>query len=90
MKQLFYHSKPGGPRVTVAAIVDGNSVRFGVSRCSKRDQFFKKKGRYISLGRATKSPYLTLQAPTHPKWFIETALMIVDTVKHNPELVNSR
>ena len=37
---------------TVAAVVDGDEMRFGLSECSVNDAFSKKKGRTIAEGRA--------------------------------------
>ena len=63
MKNLFYHSphRDGEKRFTIAAVVDGNNMSFGVSACSHRDNFKKKTGRAISLGRASKKPYFNLE-----------------------------
>src|SRR5271157_442303 len=38
--------------VTVAVIWDGNDRYMGVSECSDNDQFSRKKGRTIAIGRA--------------------------------------
>ena len=37
---------------TIAAVVDGYEMRFGLSECSVNDAFNKKKGRTIAEGRA--------------------------------------
>lgn len=39
--------------VTVAVVLFGGASRWGVARCSSRDNFSKKLGRVISEGRAT-------------------------------------
>lgn len=50
----FYHSKEN-PRVTIAGTYVDGHLYLGAARCSRKDQFCKKKGRYISAGRAIKA-----------------------------------
>jgi len=52
------HSKfdQKGRRVTIAVQVKADELRFGLSTCSTKDQFSKKKGRQIAIGRAQKKP----------------------------------
>lgn len=88
MKKLFFHSKTT-PRVTVAGIIKDDQISFGVSRCSTKDQFFKKKGRHIAEGRATKTPFATFPAPEKElcQWFVNAATSIVKQIEHHPELI---
>ena len=49
---IRYGRKNGQPKNTLYTIQDGNYIYFGISRCSKHDQFSKQHGRYIAEGRA--------------------------------------
>ena len=57
-RPYFFHSAivEGKHRVTIAGIVEGNELKIGASACSPKDNFSKKIGRSIALGRATKKP----------------------------------
>jgi hypothetical protein len=91
---LIYHSSHTSPvRVTVLAKIEGNAVRFGVSRCSRHDQFVKKTGRLIAEGRADRNPYREVKLPiVEPisEWFIRNAQEIEEEVIPNPERINRR
>lgn len=93
MNQLIFHSRVtegNKARVTVAAILDGEIARFGVSRCSANDQFVKKVGAQRAIGRARSSkPFTTQPVPKEGlcKWFTETAKSISDKVVEEPRLV---
>lgn len=57
MFMLYYHSKNlKKRRITVCGIINEGVISFGVSRCSKKDNFVKSKGRLISQGRAETVP----------------------------------
>ena len=91
MKQVFYHhSKPdiNQPlrkhviqRVTIAGVVVGEKMNFGISRCSSSEQFSREKGRKIAGGRARKKPCwtinLTVDEP-NGKQFIKTATKLIE------------
>jgi len=68
-KNYFMHPLVNGVRFTICGIydVESTTMKFGVARCSKKDQFSKKKGRLISEGRATKSPIFILKTPPETK-----------------------
>lgn len=98
MKALFYHSPFEGnkkPRVTVCGLVQENngrddvSVSVGLSRCSEKDQFSKKKGRLIAIGRAFKNPVsnFTASKGTELKKFHEVASLLADEVIYHPDYV---
>lgn len=50
-------------RVTVAGVIVDGSLRLGVSRCSPRDQFSRKKGRVVAEARARVRPSRVLALP---------------------------
>lgn len=90
--QFTFHSKghPGQVRVTVAAVVEQGEAKFGVSRCSTKDQFVRKIGRERALERAVQKPLFKFRVPTtheHIKWFVENAKFIAEQVKLNPAMV---
>ena len=98
MKALFYHSPFKGnkePRVTVCGLVQENlgrddvSVSIGLSRCSEKDPFNKKKGRVIAVGRAMKNPtsHFVVSKGTELKKFYNVAESLADEVIHHPEYV---
>lgn len=51
------------PRVTVAGIVKDNTLRLGISRCSIKDNFSKKHGRFVAQERAEKRPSRIVEIP---------------------------
>lgn len=81
-KSIYYHHSvavQGQPRVTVAGLVIGKLMLFGVSKCSKKDQFEKAHGRKIAVGRAKKKPIVTLELTDNEpvgKQFIKEALKL--------------
>lgn len=90
---LIYHSKPTSPvRVTVLAKIENGTAKFGVSRCSRHDQFVKKTGRHIADGRADKNPYRQIPTPdgSLSKWFIANAQEIEAEVIFHPDRINRR
>ena len=93
MNQLIFHSRVtegNKARVTVAAILDGQVARFGVSRCSENDQFVKKVGAQRAIGRAKSSkPFATQPVPKEGlcKWFTSFAKEVADKVVEEPRLV---
>lgn len=91
MSELFYHSRTV-PRVTIAAVIDGQRVKFGAARCGTNDQFNKKLGRQIALGRARKSPYgiQTLPPENFSKWFHSIAGEIIREVQADARLLTSK
>lgn len=44
-------------RVTISALVEGNSMKLGASICAANDNFTKQLGRKIAQGRAVKRPF---------------------------------
>lgn len=54
METLYCHSAnvAGKPRITVAGIVSDDTLRVGISRCSHKDVYIKKKGNVMAQGRA--------------------------------------
>jgi hypothetical protein len=90
---LIYHSKSNSPvRVTVLAKIEGDTAKFGVSRCSHRDQFVRKTGRTIAEGRAERNPFRQIPVPTGTlsEWFIHNAQEIEEEVALHPERINRR
>lgn len=70
MKKFFYYHSPkakvvkGEPvakakRFTVAGVLEDKRISLAASACSKNDQFNKKIGRSIALGRALVMPHST-------------------------------
>ena len=54
MQTIYVHSKTNnGRRFTLAGVIDGNMMEVGLAVCSPQDQFCKKIGRIIALGRVT-------------------------------------
>lgn len=51
------------PRYTIVARINGETFNVGVSRCSSRDHYHKKKGAAIAEGRAEKRPFETIGLP---------------------------
>lgn len=92
MNKLFFHTKPAKntSRITVAAIIENGTVKFGVSRCSAKDSFVKKQGRMIASGRALKKPFTITPSPEANliPWFVGKAKEIAFNVEHNPQLVH--
>lgn len=83
---FLYGSKNAGKknkeqrRVTIAAFVNDNVLFFGKSECSPKDQFTKKKGRAIALGRARKAPMNKVEINDNHvvgKIFIEVAKELI-------------
>lgn len=66
--EFFFHSEDLGPkerRACVAAKVDEeNNLVFGIAVCSKGDQYSRKLGRAIAMGRIAKSRLVT-KIPIH-------------------------
>lgn len=85
-KVYFRHSLfvKGKPRVTVAGVITGDTMKIGVARCSHRDSFVKKKGRYIAEARARKSPLASVTLPEDRtklgKFFYEVAEELIPQV----------
>jgi hypothetical protein len=52
---------------TIAAVVDGGSIMVALAQCSKKDQFCRKIGRHIAVGRALKAAKLGFRGgwPAH-------------------------
>lgn len=64
-KTFHFHINPpqkGAPKVSFSGVVEENTnlLSIGLSKCSKNDQFDRKKGRLISTGRAIKSPVMRI------------------------------
>ena len=59
-------NKKANRDVTVAAVIkqtpEGNVLSFGISVCSKKDQFVRSKGRILATGRAMSNHSLTTVA----------------------------
>lgn len=53
-------TRKNGPRLTICGYYnsDENTISFGVSRCSEKDTFNKKKGRELAKYRAISNPYI--------------------------------
>lgn len=54
-------------KVAFAGLVKDNKLQIGISECSEKDIFDKKKGRLIATGRANKKPVLVIDIPTEGK-----------------------
>lgn len=50
----FYSNPAENSRVSVVGQFNGNSLQIAVARCSKKDQFIRRKGRLIAEGRLEK------------------------------------
>lgn len=92
MKHYIFHSPASSVRVTVAAAIEGSFASFGVSRCSKKDQFVKKIGRERALIRAQSDPVIKVRLPKKyiGSWFVTTARGLALTMIVNPELVSTK
>lgn len=68
-KVLYFHSglikgKKKAPfRATAAGVVVDGRLRVGIAKCSPQDQFVKKNGRALAVGRALNDPYTILDIP---------------------------
>lgn len=74
-KTYFRHcpANQKNERLTIGGIYVEGTLKIGVSRCSKKDQFEKRKGREVSIGRATECPILVLNTTTPKKTFCEAS-----------------
>jgi hypothetical protein len=77
-KVYFRHSvyAKNEARVTVAGVIVDGALKLGVSRCSPRDQFSRKKGRTVAEARARVRPSRVVALPTDQpvgKFFFEQA-----------------
>jgi hypothetical protein len=73
-KTMFFHTKPekGKRRCTFAGVIDGQYIRVGIARCSRKDHFQKRLGRAIAEGRAKKTPVFQIEFEEYPiKRFLE-------------------
>jgi hypothetical protein len=98
MEQLYrFYSKPKDTQNRVSVIgqfVDGN-LQIAISRCSKRDNFIRKKGRLIAENRLKKGiiykiiPYKESNDDPKEKgnFFVTNAKQIAQEVANNPQLV---
>jgi hypothetical protein len=62
-KKMYYlHTEPqsGRRRATLAAFIDNDKMVFGISICSEKDFFRKKRGREIAAARALKAPLASI------------------------------
>lgn len=82
----FYSSAENKNRVSVVAEYSEGILKVAVSRCSNKDHFCRKKGRYIAEGRLQKGKtYLTKEMETcDVKTFVDIARNIAK------ELVTSK
>lgn len=62
-KMTSKEKKKAQPSYTVAAIIVDNTIKFGVSKCSREDSFCKKTGRIRALNDAQSSA--TFVIPDH-------------------------
>lgn len=63
--QFTFHEKSKnakGSRRTIVATVTEKGMQFGMATCGPRDQFNRKIGREIAIGRSSKTPFMTLVA----------------------------
>ncbi len=94
MKKLFYHSPFTGnhqPRLTFCALIDEarpEEIKVGVARCSKNDQFSKKKGRMIAEGRAAKVPFVLFANPERTvSTFVQTCKAITEGLRESGDTI---
>ena len=59
--RAFQKSKKAKSSYTVAGILDGNNIQFGVAKCVPTDQFSKAVGRQFALERAKTA--ITVEIP---------------------------
>jgi hypothetical protein len=85
---LFFYTKVDSTkkRATIAGVInrDDNTMSFGISTCSKRDQFVKSKGRVIAQGRAIKRPVITVNITDESRianQFIEQSKELIEDFK---------
>lgn len=92
MKNFFYHAKTS-PRVTISAEITNDVMCFSAARCGKKDQFNKKTGRQIALGRLHKNKCIrTLSIPNSTdvnKLFLTEAILLVEHVQRNKNFLVS-
>lgn len=73
-------------RMVVSALYDeeNNTLSFGVSKCSKKDQFVRSQGRHIASNRALTNPEVTLELPENTtmaeinKIFVKQARLLIE------------
>lgn len=89
----FYSNPNGNGRVTVVGEQNGNIVTLAAARCSKKDQFVKKKGRAIAEGRLAKggksifgTVEVTEERMTNDE-FVFLAATAADTILDTPSTV---
>lgn len=81
-----------GYELTIVGLINSNEISFGVSKCSPRDNFNRKKGIGIATERAKNNPDLIkkLDEPDSIKAGLRVLYNFVDTLKNNPEFIFSR
>lgn len=64
MKILTFHSPitPNKKRYTVVGVIEDREITLGVSVCSPKDHFIRKRGREIAMGRAMKGKGIKMYA----------------------------
>jgi hypothetical protein len=79
--KVEYRGKESHRRVTIGAILEGKTLRFGTAQCLPQDQYVKTKARVITSGRATKKPCLVVDT-TADKYAGKSASKIFNIVCH--------
>lgn len=84
---LFFHSKHVHNRVTIAGEFMGKSLCLAAARCGDKDNFCRKTGRRIAVGRFVKGKTLCNNIPIEKpnyKFFVEQAAIAAEAVHLNP------
>lgn len=68
VKEITYYlpRQPKQKKIAVVLIIDGDMISRGIAICSNKDQFNKKRGRMIALGRAVKAIITEESGPKNP------------------------
>lgn len=82
------HTSNRAPRVTIVGINDNGTMKFAAARCSKKDQFNRKKGRIIATGRL-QTEKIVHSAPIaqDPFPFYEIAKDLSSKIIEDPTLI---
>lgn len=93
MKTFRFYSKPDtfdGTRVSVIGHLDDlGNLRIATARCSKKDQFVRRKGRFIAEGRLAKGRLYTMLTKPNctTEDFIDLATKIAREVWYTKNVV---
>lgn len=92
MYRFYSNPTEGSVRVSVVGEYDKGKLKLAVSRCSRKDQFMRKKGRSIAEGRFAKGKYFKVlrldYCDIHT--FVEAAKIVAKEVIDSKRVVSQR